>query len=232
MLVRHGIEDALGRDAAQQHGPGAGDEAAEPMHLGTRVVQRRNAQEGVVMRLTVMVLLHLGRLGEAAMMMQDGLGKARRAAREVDGGVFVLVERDGGIGARAVGRELSVVLGEGRAVLAHVEEQPAMADVIDDFLDATGELRAEHEDIDIGLLDAVGDFLGGVSEVERYGRRAALEDAEVYGQPLEAVHEQDRDLGRLSSRHARAAGWRSGWPSRRRRSRLSRGDRVRDRCSR
>ena len=35
----------------------------------------------------------------------------------------------------------SVVLGEGRAVLAHVEEQPAMADVIDDFLDATGELR-------------------------------------------------------------------------------------------
>ena len=39
---------------------------------------------------TVMVLLHLGRLGEAAMMMQDGLGKARRAAREVDGSVFVL----------------------------------------------------------------------------------------------------------------------------------------------
>ena len=69
-----------------------------------------------------------------------------------------------------------------------------MADVIDDFLDATGELRAEHEDVDIGLLDAVGDFLGGVAEVERYGRRAALEDAEVNGQPLEAVHEQDRDL--------------------------------------
>ena len=151
------------------------------MHLGTRVVQRRDAQEGVVVRLAMVVLLHLGGLGEAAMMVKDGLGKARRAAREVDGGVLVLVEGDGRIGARAIGGELAIVLREGRAVLPHVEEQPAMADLAGNLLDAAGELRAEHEYVDIGLLDAVGDLLGGIAEVERNGRRAALEYAEVYG---------------------------------------------------
>ena len=194
LLGADGVEDALGRHAAQEHGLRPADEAAEPVHLGAGVVERRDAQKDVVTRLAVVLLLHLRRLREAAVMMQDGLGKARRAAREVDGGVLVFRKRDHGVRTRAVGGELAVVLREGRAVLAHVEQQAMRLDGRDDLLDAPGELRAEDEDVDVGLVHAVLDFGRGVAEVERHDRGAAFEDAEVDGQPLEAVHEQDGDL--------------------------------------
>lgn len=164
------------------------------MHFRTRVIERRDAKERVVVRLTMMVLFHLCRLGETAMMVEGWPWKARRAAREVDGGVLVFVEGDGRIGAWIVGRELTVVLGKGRAVLPHVEEQPAVGDLGGDLLDASGELGTEDEYVDVCLLDAVGDFLGGIAEIERNGSGPALEYAEVDGQPFKTVHEQDGDL--------------------------------------
>ena len=44
------------------------------------------------------------------------------------------------------------------------------------------------------LVHAVLDLGRGVPEVERHDRGAAFEDAEIDGQPLETVHEQDGDL--------------------------------------
>ena len=46
--------------------------------------------------------------------------------------------------------------------------------------------------------EAVLDLVGGVAVVHGNGHRAGLENPEVDGQPFQAVHEQDGDLGALA----------------------------------
>ena len=81
-LAGDGLEHGLGRDAAQQHAAAAHHEAAQPVHARARVVERRDAQEDVVVCLVVVRLLHLGRLREALVVVQDRLGKARGCRME------------------------------------------------------------------------------------------------------------------------------------------------------
>ena len=146
------------------------------------------------MGLPVVVLLHLGRLREALVVVQDRLGKAGGAAGEVDRGVLVGRERHARVRRRAQARQLAVALRPRGAVVAHVEEQAPRLDAVHDLLDAADELRAKDEDVDVGLVEAVRDLVGGVAEVERHHRGARLQDAKVERQPLDAVVEQDGDL--------------------------------------
>lgn len=164
------------------------------MHDGAGVVERRDAEKDVVVRLTVVLLLHDGGLGEALVVVQDGLGEAGGARAKVDRRVLVLGERDHGVCRGAQANELLVGLGPGGAVVTHVEEQAALLDLGHDLFDAAGELGAKDQDVGVGLLDAVADLIGGVAEVERHHRGAALEHAKVDGEPLDAVVEQDCDL--------------------------------------
>ena len=60
LLLVHRLQDPLRADAAQEHRLAAGNEAAEPVHLGARMVQGGHAEEAVLPRLPVVGLLHLG----------------------------------------------------------------------------------------------------------------------------------------------------------------------------
>ena len=164
------------------------------MHLRAGVVERRNAQECVVLGLPVVSLLDLAAVDKAAVLQDDRLGEARRAGREVDRSVVVLRHLQGGRSRRAVGDEGAVRLRERRAVLADVEPRPDLRDAVDDLLDASGELGAEHQRARVRKLEAVLYLVRRVAEVERHGHAARLQDAEVDRQPLEAVHEEDGDL--------------------------------------
>ena len=62
------------------------------------------------------------------------------------------------------------------------------------LLDSADKFGAEHEEVGVALLNAVLDLLRGVAVVERYGDRARFQDSEVDGQPVKAVHQQNRDL--------------------------------------
>ena len=193
-LLAHRLQDPFRLDPAQQHRAAAGDEAPEPVHLGARVVERRDAEEDVVAHLAVVLLLHLGRLGEAAVRQDDRLGEAGGAGGEVDGRVVVEPVLDGRLAPGAVGDEGVVGFREGGAVLADVEAQADLRDAVRDVLHAAGEFGAEHQRRGVGEVEAVADFLGGVAVVEGDGHRAGAQHAEVDGQPLQAVHQQDRHL--------------------------------------
>ena len=146
------------------------------------------------MRLPVVRLLHLGRLREALVVVQDRLGEARGAAGEVDRGVLVGGERHARVRRGAQARQLAVALRPGGAVVAHEEEQAPRLDAVHDLLNAPDELRAKDEDVHVGLVQAVGDLVRGVAEVQRHHRGARLEHAKVEREPLDAVVEQDGDL--------------------------------------
>ena len=94
------------------------------MKLGAGVVQGRDAQEHVVVVDAVVLLLHLRCLGQAPVLVEDGLGEAGGAGGEVDGTVVLVVDGHGGIHGRAVGDHAAVVGGIGGhlALLAHKEE--------------------------------------------------------------------------------------------------------------
>ena len=158
------------------------------------MVEGRDAEEDVVVGLAVVLLLHLGRLREAVVLEDDGLREAGRARGEVDGRVIVEADLDARGARRAVGDEGVVGLGEGRAVAAHVEAHPDLRHPLGDVLHAAGELGPEDEDGGVGEVEAVADLIGRVAVVEGDGHRAGAEDAEVDGEPLQAVHEEDGDL--------------------------------------
>ena len=142
--------------------------------------------------------LHLGRLRQAFVVVQDGLGEARGATAKVDGRVVVLKQRNLRVVAGAQRLKLAEALGPRGAVVAHVEQQAARLQLAHDALHTANELRPKQHHVGVGLLHAVENLVCRVAEVERYGRGARLQDAEVDGQPLDAVVQQDGHLVALA----------------------------------
>ena len=138
--------------------------------------------------------LHPGSLDEGAVPQEDGLGETGGAGGIVDGGLILVVNEDLGGHAGAVGRGPVVVLGEGGAAVPHEEEEPLPAQVVGDVLHPADELGSEEEHVGVGQLHAVVDLLRRVAEVQGNGHRPRLQNAEVDGQPLQAVHQQDGHL--------------------------------------
>jgi len=64
--------------------------------------------------------------------------------------------------------------------------------MVKDLLDSSDELRPEDQGVRFGQLQAVFDLVGGVAIIHGNGQRAGLENPEVDGKPLEAIHKQDR----------------------------------------
>lgn len=83
-LVGDGIEDGLGGVALEQDGPAAGEQGAEPVHLGAGVVQGRDAEEYVLVTGLVVDGLHPGGLEQGLVLEEDGLGEAGGAGGVVD----------------------------------------------------------------------------------------------------------------------------------------------------
>ncbi len=141
MLLGDGAENPFRLHAAQEHGLAAREEAAEPMHLRARVIQRRDAEKDVLMRLAVVVLLDQTGMIERAVVMQNGLRKARRAAGEIDCGKVVLGQADGRHGVGAEAHPVEAILGKVRRVFADIEEIFHAAELRSTGLHALGEFR-------------------------------------------------------------------------------------------
>ena len=151
----------------------------------------------VVPALAVVVLLHPAGVDQGSVVMQNGLGEAGGAGGEVDGGVVLLVQGDGRMGRGAEAGEPDAVLGVAGAILADVEAHPHAGDVVCDGIHTADKLRTEDQDLHIRQLQTILDLVGGISEIHGHGHTAGLQDAEIDGQPLQAVHQQDGHLGAL-----------------------------------
>ena len=148
----------------------------------------------VVTGLAVMVLLHDGGRHQAAVVVQYGLGEAGGPRGEVESSVIRLGDLHSRRLARTVRRHLAVALGERRAIGAHEEARVELGHPVYHRLDPAYELGSEDQRSRLGEFEAVLDLVGGVAVVHGHRHRAGLEDAEVDGQPLKAVHEQDGHL--------------------------------------
>ena len=62
--------------ASEEDGTAAGDQGTEPVHLCACVVQRRDAEEGIILLLAVMALFHDRCVGDGAVFVKDRLGKS------------------------------------------------------------------------------------------------------------------------------------------------------------
>ena len=198
-FLADGTEDPFGLYTAQQHRLAAGDQAAEPVHLGPGVVQRRDAEENVVPGLAVVLLLGKAGVHQRAVPVQDGLGEACRSGGKIDGGAVVLLQQDRRRFKGAVGHEAVKMLGVGGQLRLAADKEAAAELVhgLRDLLEPIDEFTPEHQDLHVGKLQAVGDLIGGIAEVERDGDAARFQDPKIDGQPLQAVHHQDADFGPL-----------------------------------
>ena len=77
LLLGDGVENVLRLGPLQQDRLATRDQAAKPVHLGTGMVERRDAQEHIVPGLPMMGTLHLAGVHEGLVLMQDRLGKSR-----------------------------------------------------------------------------------------------------------------------------------------------------------
>ena len=191
VFLADGLEDGFRPGPFQDHRLSAGDQAAEPVHFGPGMIQGRDAEEAVLLRLAVVRLLHPGGVNQAPVLMQDCFGKPRGAGREVNGRVVLLRQLAGREDGAAFVDQLVQVIREGGAAGAQVH-QGNMGDRVGNFLYPADEFRPEDHHGAFGQVQAVFDFAGGVAEIHGHRQRPGFHDAEINGQPVDAVHQQDR----------------------------------------
>ena len=159
-LVGYGLEDDLGLGAPKQDGTAAGDQRAHPVHLRARMVEGRNAEEGVASGGPVMLLFHDGGMEQGIMGMKDGLGEACGTGGEVNGSVVTVIDDHIRRGAGIVGCLLDHVLCKGRTGGAKIEKKSSLGNGRSDLFDPADEFRTEDQNDGIGKIQAVFDFIG------------------------------------------------------------------------
>ncbi len=129
------------------------------------------------------------------MVVQNRLRKAGCAGGEVNGSVVFIADIDERRLTGAVCRKGHIILRKCRtAAAAEVEQQAVSSQLVCNRLNASDEVAAEDDDIDLRQLGAVFDLIRVIAEIKRHGERTRLEHAEVNRQPLQAVHQQNGDL--------------------------------------
>ena len=191
LLGAYGAQNVGGLHAAQNHGFRAGNQVTHPVELRAGVVQRRNAQEHVIVLHVVMDLLHFRSLRQTFVVMQDCLGEARGTAAEIDGGVVAFLQGDHGVLTGAVRRELVVAFRERGAVGSHEEQQAIALNGVHNLFNAAHEFGTEHQHVNVGQVQAVLNFGAVVAEVQRHGQRTGFQHAKIDGQPFQAVHHEN-----------------------------------------
>ena len=126
--------------------------------------------------------------------LQDGLGEAGGAGGEVDGGVIVLTEGDGRDAGGTEAHEPAAVLRVARHVPADEQADLHAGQALLNGIETADEFRPEDQDLHVGQIQTVRDLVRSVAEVERHRDAPSLEDAEINGQPLQTVHQQNADL--------------------------------------
>ena len=165
LLVTDRAEYPSRGDAFKEHRAAAAHQRAEPMHLGARVIERRDAEEDILSRLRVVFLFGDRGAHERLVAVQYRLREAGGTAREIDGGVVLVVVGHGGL-FRGLGcGEQLIALRECRAVLADEQHPFHLFELAEHALQPAYELLAEHQDGDIRKVEAVLDLALGVAVV-------------------------------------------------------------------
>lgn len=66
------------------------------MHLGTGVIQRRNAQKDIVLGLVMMILLYLAGVHQAFVVVKNCFRETGRTGGEINGSVVLICQRYAG----------------------------------------------------------------------------------------------------------------------------------------
>ena len=164
------------------------------MHLRTRMVERRNAEEAVLLLLSMVVLLDFAGMHQAMVLEHDRLGEACCSRAEIDRRVVIVRQLNRRCTRRTVARKAPIRFGEGRTVVADVEARPNAWNAIDDLLHPARELGSEHEHVGIRKFQAVLDFVRRVAEIQRHRQTPRAENSEINRQPFKTVHQQNGDL--------------------------------------
>ena len=125
------------------------------MHLRANMVQRRNAQEIVLVSLAMMLLLGDCRAHQAAMLVKNSLREAGRSTGEVDDAQIIVVDGDTRVFRGEMAHAKVVAVSERRAVLTHEIQVLDLGNAIDDLFDAANEFRTENKHLDIGKPEPV-----------------------------------------------------------------------------
>ena len=189
-LRGHRVQNSLGLNSAQEHGFASRKERAEPVHFGSRMVQGRNAQEDVVLGLTVVVLLNAGGVHKAHVPVQYRLGEACCSRGKIYSRKVVVRKLDIRRNAGAVCGKPVVVLRKCWTVPSRIKEKPVPAYIVGYLLDSAYKFRTENKHVAFGQIEAVLDLLGGIAEVKRHRQRSRFKYSEIDRQPFETVHEQ------------------------------------------
>ena len=156
------------------------------------MVQRRNAQKHIVSIRQMMLLLHLSRLGQTLMIVQNGLGKTGSTRGKIDGGIVLLLQAHQGRLAGAVRHQFPITLGKGGAAVSHINQQPAFAELSFYGLNTTDKFRPEKQDMYLCQICAILNLFGVKAKVKGHGNGSCFQDAEINGQPFQTVEHQDR----------------------------------------
>ena len=192
MLFGNRFENIFRLGALEQNSLAAGNQAAEPMHLCAGMIQRRNAQEYILLGLTVMMLLHAGCMHQRFMVVQNGLRESRRAGGEINRRIVLIGNVDERRLTRTVCRQMGVILRPARtSALAKIEHQAIASQLIGNRLQSADKMIAKHNCVDLCQLRTILDFIGIITEIERHRQRTGLENAKINRQPFQTVHQQN-----------------------------------------
>ena len=79
-------------------------------------------------------------------------------------------------------------------MVAHEDQQSVFTDIICNFFHTADEFRSEDQNIHFRQIQAVFDFVGGITEVQRNHQCSGLQNTEVDWEPFQTVHQKDRNF--------------------------------------
>ena len=123
------------------------------------MVERRDAQETIILSGVVMHCLHLRCLVQRQMLVQNRLREACGPRREIDCSVILIRQRNPGGGAGIIRYQISVILRKIRAAVPDIKQQTAHPDSIHIQLQTLNEFRSEEQDTHLRQVQAVGDLI-------------------------------------------------------------------------
>ena len=194
LLVGDSFQDNIRLCPFQKHCSAAGPEGSHPVKLGAGMIQRRDTQKAVILSGAMVHRLHLGRLIQRQMLMENRLREASGSGREIDRPVILIGQRDIRRSTRVIGHQRHVALGKVRAIVTDIEQKASASHTVHIHLQTGNKFRPEEQYADFRQVKTVGDLIGGITEIERNRDRSGLQDAEIDRQPFQTVKHQDRNL--------------------------------------
>ena len=186
----------MGRDAPENDGPGAYHEVAEPVHLGSGVIQRRDAQKVVGMGLVVMAVFQKTGKLQIPVGKKRAFRSARCAGGKVQARRVAQADVHGRIGPGAFIQDAVVCFGIVRTHFTGTREEvvgDAFIQLRLDLSDPFHELLAQDEGFCLCNLGARVDVVRREPIVERNHPCAGAQNAEIRRQPIDAVCHQVDD---------------------------------------